>query len=172
MFLQLKLASAKESLGWMRPSNGFHTKGSRRRHRKQRKQHSQSISLTSCWIPKCPLVNCWWYQYKASVFCAFWFLCPFPSMQVKFDMLSYHSCSIITSRVLFVTACSILRICVYIHTHHTQYIYISIYLSNYIYIYEPPSKSIVDAWYEDIGYQLSLLGGPIALQCFVQINTK
>ena len=136
MFLQLKLASAKESLGWMRPSNGFHTKGSRRRHRKQRKQHSQSISLTSCWILKCPLVNCWWYQYKASVFCAFWFLCPFPSMQVKFDMLSYHSCSIIISRVLFATACSILRICVYIHTHHTQYIYISIYLPTYLSIYQ------------------------------------
>ena len=58
-------------------------------------------------------------------------------MQVKFDMLSYHSCSIIISRVLFATACSILRICVYIHTHHTQYIYIyiSIYLSIYLPIY-------------------------------------
>ena len=37
-------------------------------------------------------------------------------------------------------------------------------------IYEPPPKSIVDAWYENIGSRFS--GGPIALQCFIQINTK
>ena len=29
--------------------------------------------------------------------------------------------------------------------------------------YEPPSKSIVDAWYENIGYRF--LGWHIALQC-------
>ena len=35
--------------------------------------------------------------------------------------------------------------------------------------HKPPSKSIVDAWYEKIGYRF-LGGGPIALQCFVQIK--
>ena len=37
--------------------------------------------------------------------------------------------------------------------------------------YELPSKSIVYAWYKNISYR-SLGGGPIAFQCFVQINTK
>ena len=36
--------------------------------------------------------------------------------------------------------------------------------------YEPPSKSIVDEWYEIKVYRC--MGDPIALQCFVQINTK
>jgi hypothetical protein len=40
----------------------------------------------------------------------------------------------------------------------------------HIYIYDPPSKSIVYAWYKNISYRS--LGGPIAFQCFVQINTK
>ena len=56
------------------------------------------------------------------------------------------------------------------------YIYIIIYIIACIMFkimctYEPPSKSIVDAWYENIGYRF-LVGGPIALQCFIQINTE
>ena len=38
-------------------------------------------------------------------------------------------------------------------------------------MYVAPSKSIVDAWYENVGYRY-LGGDPIALQCSVQINPK
>ena len=55
-----------------------------------------------------------------------------------------------------------------------MYIYIFniyVYIFNIcIYIYMPP-KSIVDAWYKNIGYRF-LVGGPIALQFFIQINTE
>jgi len=44
-------------------------------------------------------------------------------------------------------------------------------LKHGIYIYEAPSKSIVYAWCKNVGYRFSS-GGPIALQCFVQINAK
>ena len=37
-------------------------------------------------------------------------------------------------------------------------------------LHEPPSKSILYAWYKNISYRF--WGGPIALRCFVQINTK
>ena len=37
-----------------------------------------------------------------------------------------------------------------------------------MYTYEPPSKSIVYAWYKNVSYRF--WGGPIDLDCFVQIN--